>query len=212
MRGKRMEEPFYFDPIRIGIPAGAILRRLGFRKRLTRLPKSQEKWVADWVREAAGLITLKGVSRVLGIAANDGRCVGLEGGDEFKSASLAGLLKGCTQALLMGTTAGGGIMEAIASAGRTGEMTRAVVFDAVASEMTDDALGWLMAYHAGGLRRRGGRLTARRYSAGYGDFALEYQRAFHRLLGLERIGVTLTDSCILVPEKSVTAICGVVNA
>ncbi len=207
-----MEEPVYFDPIRIEIPDAAILRRLGFRRRLTRLPKSQEKWVAGWVREAAGLITLRGVSRVLGIAANDGRCVSLEGGGEFESASLAGLLKNCTQALLMGATAGEGIMEAITTAGRTGEMTRAVVFDAVASEMTDDALGWLMAYHAGGLRRRGVRLTARRYSAGYGDFALGYQRTFHRLLGLERIGVTLTDSCILVPEKSVTAICGVVNA
>jgi hypothetical protein len=207
-----MQGPAFFDPIRIEIPAGDILRRLGFRRRLTRLPADQKKLVADHVREAAGLIALKGIGLILPITANDGRRVGLEGGAGFESASLAGLLKGCPQALLMGATAGGSIMEAIATASRDGEMTRAVVFDAVASEMTDAALGWLMAYHAGTLRRQGSRLTARRYSAGYGDFALENQRTFYRLLGLERIGVTLTESCILMPEKSVTAICGVVAA
>jgi hypothetical protein len=207
-----MQEPVFFENIRIEIPVGDILRRLGFRRRLTRLPPDQQRLVEGHVREADGLIALKGVSLTLGIVAHDGRRVGLEGGVGFESASLAGLLRDCPQALLMGATAGGGIMEAIAAASRAGEMTRAVVFDAVASEMTDDALGWVMAYHAGSLRRRGGRLTARRYSAGYGDFALENQRTFHRLLRLDRIGVALTEACILTPEKSVTAICGVIAA
>ena len=204
-----MQEPVFHENIRIETPAADILRRLGFRRRLTRLPAGQRRLVEGLVSEAAGSIALKGVSLILRIAANDGRRVTLEGGVEFESASLAGFLRACPQALLMGATAGAGIMEAIAAATQAQEMTRAVVFDAVASEMTDDALGWLMAYHAGILRRRGGALMARRYSAGYGDFPLENQRSFYRLLRLERIGITLTESCILTPEKSVTAICGV---
>ena len=43
-----------------------------------------------------------------------------------------------------------------------------------------------------------------------GDLPLESQRIMHRLLDLERIGVSITDHCILVPEKSVTAITGIV--
>jgi cobalamin-dependent methionine synthase I len=49
-----------------------------------------------------------------------------------------------------------------------------------------------------------------RYSAGYGDLALENQRQIHRLLGMELLGVSLTDHSVLVPEKSVTAISGIV--
>jgi hypothetical protein len=89
-------------------------------------------------------------------------------------------------------------------------VTRAVVLDAAASEIVDAALDWIMAYCNQGLRREGKMLMNTRYSAGYGDLALDSQRAFYRLLGLERLGVSMTDTCILVPEKSVTAVTGVV--
>jgi cobalamin-dependent methionine synthase I len=59
------------------------------------------------------------------------------------------------------------------------------------------------------LRREGRHLTSRRYSAGYADFVLENQAIFFRELELEKLGVQLTASFILVPEKSVTAIAGI---
>lgn len=49
-----------------------------------------------------------------------------------------------------------------------------------------------------------------RFSPGYGDFSLECQRG---LLGAleagKRIGITLTDSLLMAPSKSVTAVIGV---
>ena len=52
-----------------------------------------------------------------------------------------------------------------------------------------------------------------RFSPGYGDFPLEYQR---ELLGVldaaKRIGLTLTDSLLMAPSKSVTAVIGVYEA
>lgn len=48
-----------------------------------------------------------------------------------------------------------------------------------------------------------------RFSPGYGDFSLEYQKYILDYLGAEKsIGITLTDSYMMVPEKSVTAILG----
>lgn len=48
-----------------------------------------------------------------------------------------------------------------------------------------------------------------RFSPGYGDFALEHQRDFFRALGIERkIGVTLNESLLMIPTKSVTAVIG----
>ena len=49
-----------------------------------------------------------------------------------------------------------------------------------------------------------------RFSAGYGDLPIEYQRTVFALLDPPaRIGVTLNDSYLMTPTKSVTAIIGV---
>ena len=51
--------------------------------------------------------------------------------------------------------------------------------------------------------------TKRRFSPGYGDLELSVQRDLCRVLDTERqIGLTLTESCMMVPVKSVTAIIG----
>lgn len=49
-----------------------------------------------------------------------------------------------------------------------------------------------------------------RFSIGYGDLALEYQREFFKLLEItKRIGVTLNGECMMTPSKSVTAFIGI---
>ncbi len=52
----------------------------------------------------------------------------------------------------------------------------------------------------------------RRYSPGYGDFPLASQREIFNLLHCEKIGLTLTESLMISPTKSVTAIAGVGTA
>lgn len=57
--------------------------------------------------------------------------------------------------------------------------------------------------------RAGERLAARK-SPGYGNMPLELSREIvRRLDASKRIGVSVTDSGLLVPSKSVTAICEV---
>ena len=56
----------------------------------------------------------------------------------------------------------------------------------------------------------GGESLAARYSPGYGDFPLEAQREILSLLDAPRtVGVSLTDSLLMVPSKSVSAVIGV---
>jgi len=59
-----------------------------------------------------------------------------------------------------------------------GDLARAVVYDAVAGEMVDDALTWIMNYYKGELVREGKQLDHRRFSCGYGDFLLKEQKVF----------------------------------
>ena len=53
-----------------------------------------------------------------------------------------------------------------------------------------------------------GLKTKPRYSPGYGDVPLQVQKNFFRLLPCTRIGLTLMDTLIMAPEKSVTAFVG----
>ncbi len=49
-----------------------------------------------------------------------------------------------------------------------------------------------------------------RFSPGYGDLPIEMQKDFLAALNAQRrIGLTVTESCMLIPSKSVTAIIGI---
>ncbi|MDD5170447.1 MAG: hypothetical protein PHN75_16645, partial [Syntrophales bacterium] len=131
--------------------------------------------------------------------------------DEFVSRNLVTFLHDVPEVVLLGATAGSSVMEAIHKDTAEDNITRAVILDATASGTVDAALDWIMGYIDQSLRREGKYLMKARYSAGYGDLVLSNQRTFHRLLGMEHLGVGITESCILVPEKSVTAITGVLS-
>ena len=55
-----------------------------------------------------------------------------------------------------------------------------------------------------------GKYARPRFSAGYGDFELSAQtEIFHALDCQRKIGLTLNDSLLMSPSKSVTAIIGI---
>jgi cobalamin-dependent methionine synthase I len=47
-----------------------------------------------------------------------------------------------------------------------------------------------------------------RFSPGYGDFDISFQKDFLKILNGSRIGLSLTDAFMLTPVKSVTAVIG----
>lgn len=51
--------------------------------------------------------------------------------------------------------------------------------------------------------------VAPRFSAGYGDFDIYYQKDFARILDTFRIGLTVSESMQLIPTKSVTCLIGI---
>lgn len=50
-----------------------------------------------------------------------------------------------------------------------------------------------------------------RFSPGYGDLPLDTQPMLMALAGAQRIGVTMTDSLLMNPQKSVTAVVGIAD-
>ena len=85
-------------------------------------------------------------------------------------------------------------------------MALAAMVDACASAAVEDVCSRLCEEIE---KKVAGSLT-RRFSPGYGDLPLTLQRDFIRLVDAPRkIGLTLTESCMLAPQKSVTAVLGV---
>jgi len=202
--------PIHFQAIRVRLPEREIFARLGFRKGLTSLSAAERETVSKTIEEASDLVLLKGAALVMDIRDRDDAGITLEGGTVFPSSSLTGMLAGCSGALLMGATAGQGIMDAIAACSSQ-NLTRAVILDAVGSEMADAALDWIMDYAGQDLLRSSRRLTRKRFSAGYGDFSLENQQTMFDMLQLGEIGIRMTPAKVLIPEKSVTAVAGVLR-
>ena len=197
------------ERISIDPPFKKIYHRLGFKKKTTELTAQQQKETDLFIEEALSFITLKGCALRAVIKKNDGSNVVIVGDVNWESKQLSRFLGDCPEALLMGATAGSAIMEAIADKTKNDNLSAAVVYDATASEMTDAALDWLMAYLNSQLRREGKNLLPRRFSAGYGDFKLENQKSIHHLLEMQKIGVAISSNFILRPEKTVTAITGI---
>jgi len=204
-----MTSSFFFDSMAIALPKDDILRRLGYRKGVTRLEPHELEEMDRAIDDALSFIHLRGAAVRLVISERKATQILLSTGDILKSRNLARMLRNSDEIMLMGATAGREIMDAIRDDSLQGRMTRGVILDAVASEMVDHALDWMTAFFNQELRRRGRQLTKRRFSAGYGDFLLENQKWIYEALDFGRLGVELTESFILTPEKSVTAIAGI---
>ena len=198
-----------FSSINISLPVDAVYRRLGYKRGITKVDEREKEKIERHIEYAASLVSLKGAGLRVPLERVDPALVVLGTGTDIKSAKLAGFLKGCKETLFIGSTAGSAVMNAIRGDIEGGDMARGVVIDAVASEMADAALDWIVGFFNRLLARESARLTKGRFSAGYSDFLLENQKMMYDMLELDRIGVTINENFILMPEKSVTAVVGI---
>jgi hypothetical protein len=200
-----------YPNIRVPLPKRKILKRLGFRKNTTVLSRITETEVDEALRRAEDLITLHGRSLRLPLTALGRDFIELDHSLRFEGGGLARMFADCREALLLAAGAGKAIVEEIKRQGEGDRPDLAVIFDAAAGEFVDQALTWIMELQRGELLREGKSLLSRRYSAGYGDFSLENQIYFYNLLRLGSMDVRLTESYMLVPEKTVTALTGITD-
>ncbi len=129
------------------------------------------------------------------------------GNFRFESKDLAKCLRGCRRAVIFVATAGFEIDRLIKKYA-TLSPARALSLSAIGSERIEcvcDAFCDMLKKTYGALRPR--------FSAGYGDLSLEAQGEIFRHLDATRhTGVTLSDTYLMAPTKSVSAIVGIDEA
>ena len=123
------------------------------------------------------------------------------------SDSLAQNLAGCDRIIVFAATLGLGPDRLIARYGRLSP-AKALLLQAIGTERIED----LCDRFCDSIRMeacRRGLSMAPRFSPGYGDFPLTVQQDIFRVLDCsQKIGLTLNDSFLMSPSKSVTAIIG----
>lgn len=117
----------------------------------------------------------------------------------WKSDTLVKTLDGCKNAIVFGATIGIPFDRLLTKYSRLSP-SRALMLQAIGAERIET----LCNTFCNDLN-----ITRPRVSAGYGDFPLETQKDIFAMLELtKRIGVSLNDSMIMSPSKSVTAVAG----
>lgn len=127
----------------------------------------------------------------------------IQGYRSFDSQSLKTVLKGAKQVVVFAATLGADfdrILERMKYDDGMNMMIMNAYGSAKVEALVDDMVLELQ-------ESLGGYQTPR-FSPGYGDFDLSFQRDIGRLIRLDRIGITLTESHLMAPAKSITGIIG----
>lgn len=133
--------------------------------------------------------------------ASDSSAIVLQGG------SIGRHLKSCCKAVIMAATVGEAIEKQVTKYFQEGRYGFSVLLDAAATaavEQTADAMEKTIRNEV----QRQGFAMRWRFSPGYGDWPIRQQTDILRLAQGEAIGISLTDSMMLLPRKSITAVIG----
>lgn len=125
---------------------------------------------------------------------------------QVKSEKLIKNLSGCDSFVLFAATVGIELDRLISRYGKISP-AKALIFQAIGAERIESLCNEFCRF----AETEYGH-TKPRFSPGYGDLPLEVQKDFFRVLEpSKRIGLTLNESMLMTPTKSVTAIIGITD-
>jgi cobalamin-dependent methionine synthase I len=180
-----------------------VLRYLGYRdEEADEQIVSQIKLVSE---EAAAEANAKNVFGVWDCKA-ESDAVTL-GEININSRNLAHHLRGCEKTVLLAATLGTGA-DNLLRRYEARDMEKALVAQAVCTSLIEEYCDTVVCEASQSAMLEGLYPTSR-FSPGYGDFDIIWQKDILKLLDCEkRIALTLTDGYMLIPSKSVTAVVG----
>ncbi len=192
------------------IDEGKVLRELRFPRSVT-FQDIKEEHIADSIkiviRLAYSLIKGKGCYRTFKIKEVLPDRVTIPESDHlFSGNNMVRLLKNCDYATLLVCTIGKDIADKVE------EFEKISLSDAYNLDRTGAWMADYMAEQVGRIIEtevtKNGYKPTFRYAAGYGDWELKAQAEIMRLTEAHKIGVTITDSFIMIPRFSVSAVIG----
>lgn len=179
-------------------------RYLGYRGQ--DIDEDLKNMIIDTGNELKNVITPKSVSRTYECKVEEDN-VSISSLN-IKSKNLAKNLRGCEKVVLFAATLGVN-PDMLIKRYSVSNVTKAAIIQAAGASLIETFCDEL----EDGIReeaQKNNMYLRPRFSPGYGDFSIEYQKEIFGMLECnKRIGLTLTDSFLMIPSKSVTALIGI---
>lgn len=185
------------------IDRSEVLRYLGFRGE--KADKATLQAIESCLKELSSACTPRCLSRIFPAELSSNAVT--VNGVTIISSDLRSHIDGCREVVLFAATLGVQADSLMRRYSKTG-MNVAVILQACAAAMIEQYCDDCCDGLAKEVKPRGLYLRPR-YSPGYGDFSIKHQTDLLAMLDCaKKIGLTATDSYMLAPSKSVTAIIG----
>ena len=126
---------------------------------------------------------------------------------QLQSKDLYNNLKNCHKVYLLACTLGPQVDSLIRKTQFT-DQVMASVFQSTGAMYIEEVVDFANNQIAQ-IEKNQNNFTRPRFSPGFGDVSLEVQKHFFNLLPCSKIGLSLMDTLIMAPEKSVTAFIGI---
>ncbi len=186
----------------------AVWGLLGYRFRSTVINSRIKKLVDECFEEADKIIEPRGTYIIRKIRQKNEQIRLYNTDLILPGESMRKLLKDSFAVVLMAVTIGPGIDAKIKEETEKGRVERALIFDVIGSEAVEavaNALNHLLDTQARHTRA----FLTMRFSPGYGDLPLEFQKEIYRELRLDEMGIQINEKNLLFPQKTITAVIGV---
>ena len=192
--------PIYNVPL-LQVDAKETRRYAGLRKAVF-----DESFIEEACEDALLLASPKGIWQVYDY---DCESQQVKGNPPWKieGEKIGAHLAGCDKVVLLSATVGEAIEEEVTKRFQRGEYTSSLLLDAAATTAVEQvADGMEKAIRSKAAAKGYGMRW--RFSPGYGDWPIEEQPKLLRGSHGEEIGISLTESLMLIPRKSITAVIG----
>lgn len=194
--------------IQYSLDKKAVYSLLGYKKDRTKLPQIMFDRVEKSFRDAENLIEAKGAYIIRRIKKKGDSITLLDSTTSLESHSVKNLLKNSFAVVFMAVTIGSGLEKLAGRYTKEKQFENALVLDTIGSEAAEASANALNSYLLT-LARQAKKTLTQRFSPGYGDLPLSFQKDMFRELSLDGLNIVLDKKFILSPRKTVTAILGV---
>lgn len=191
----------------IDIDKQGILSRIGYREDYE--PSARiNSLVDDYIENYHDFIAPSYSYTTRNIESVEGNRIDIGDAIVLESRKLARLLERCNMVAVFALTIGNYLEDLVAYLAENGLILQATVLDAIGSGTAEK----LAAQVEDDIRIKAGAegmVISRRFSPGYCDWEVSQQELVFRALGNNVSGITLNESMLMIPRKSVSGIIGI---
>lgn len=184
--------------LEVAVGPARVIRAMGYTEAA---PPNLEERITEAINNAMPLIKPAGTYITLGIESAADSVATRD--ITIQSRDVAALLKPCSRLSLFLVTIGP-LLEQRAQESDALDLLVLDKLGSVAVEEAANRANQIISDEAGAK----GFKTTKRYSVGYGDWDIGQQGELLGLLNGSKLGVTVTESSIMLPQKSITAVLG----